>query len=99
MNIDKVCKYCRYFNDGECTADIVELTYSEGYDWAPGSELNHAVDMGEILEVIESVVEDQQLRETLDDLIGTKLNNLADEMESPKISIKNPESFGCNLWR
>ena len=99
MSFPKTCRYCSHWRDGVCTADIVELTDSEGYDWGPGTELKHAVDMGEILEVIESVVENQELRETLDDLIGVKLNNLADEMASPKISIKNPESFGCNLWR
>lgn len=99
MSIPKTCRWCSNYRNGECTADIFDLTDSEGYDWGPGTELKHAVDMGEILEVIESAVEDQALREKLDDLIGVKLYNLADEMETPKVTIKNPESFGCDLWR
>lgn len=99
MSIPKVCRYCSNYRNGVCTAEFFELTDSEGYDWGPGTELKHAVDMGEILEVIESVTDNEALRAKLDEAISIKLNNLADEMETPKTMIKDPESFGCNLWR
>ena len=99
MAIPRVCRWCSNYVNGVCTADIYELTDEEGYDYSPGGDLKYAVDMGEIREVLESAISNQNLISELDSLLTVKLNNLADEFTPPNIKIKNPDTFGCSLWR
>lgn len=109
MSFDKVCRYCSYFRNGVCTNDNAFKTVDEdGYEYIPGAELLSAMDMGEILEVLESVLDEDKiartvdihaLRSEVDALLIRKLTNLADEFKKPSIAILEPWSFGCNQWR
>lgn len=108
MSLPKVCQYCTFYRGGKCTNELFTTVDEDGYDYVPGAELINALDMGEILEVLESVLDEDKiartvdihaLRSEVDALLIRKLTNLASEFKKPSIAILEPWSFGCNQWR
>ena len=107
MNIPNVCRTCRYFLKGECTNDLYELTDENGYDSGIYDVIN-ALDMGEILTILEELLpgdklsrpdDSEALRVEIDEAICKKIYDTIDNAKKPIIRVKDPDSFGCNQWR
>ena len=91
MNIPNVCRTCYFFHRGECTNDIYDLVDEDGFDIGIYDDVIHALDMGEILTILEELLpgdkltrpdDSEALRVEIDEAICKKLTTLSLTLKS-----------------
>ena len=92
--MDKVCFTCHYYDASEetCRLDNFEIESP-----IPDALLT-LFDMGEMLEMLEGHISNEEKRLELESDIHRLVSNTFEDLENPKIKILNPRGFGCNKW-